>query len=295
MPKSCARNHICGILLAAGLALGLAAPAVRADTPGNFFTAPKSPADYVPDELKNVTVTEHLNQNIPLDLQFVDDEGHTVRLGDYFHGKRPVIMQLGYLGCPMLCSLVSQGMAESIKQVGLNVGADYEYLFVSIDPNETWQMANLKKQSYEKDYDRPGTAVGWHFLTGGKKEEIQQLADAVGFQFKWVESVHQYSHPAVVAILGPNGKICRYLYGVKFNPTTVRESLVEASNGQIGNTLDKVFLTCFHYDGTVGQYAWFAIGMMRVGGGITLAILASLLAYLHFFRRERVTPPHVAA
>jgi protein SCO1 len=285
MPKSCTRHLFASGLLLAALAVALTASPVRASPePGQFFAAPKTAADYVPDELKNVSVDEHLDTKIPLDLEFVDDDGNTVHLRDYFHGKRPVILQMGYLGCPMLCSLVSQGMADSIKQVGLNVGDDYEYLFVSIDPNEKPDMAKLKKESYEKDYDRPGTAAGWHFLTG-KQPQIKQLADAVGFEYKWVVSVHQFSHPAVVTILGPDGKVCRYLYGVKFKPTTVRESLVEASNGQIGNTLDKVFLTCFHWDGTQGQYAWFAIGMMRIGGVITILIVGCVLFYL--FRREQ--------
>jgi protein SCO1 len=289
MPKSCIHHRSWRTLFALGcvLVFALAVPAAQGDsaTPGAFFSAPRTAADFVPDELKNVTVEQHVNSNIPLDLQFVDEDGHPVRLGDYFRSKRPVILQMGYLGCPMLCTLIAQHMADSIKQVGLNIGEDYQYLFVSIDPNEKPDMAKLKKESYEKDYDRPGTAAGWHFLTG-LQPQIAQLAATVGFQYKWIESVHQYSHPGVVIILGPDGKICRYLNGITVTPTTLRESVVEASNGQVGTVLDTVFLTCFHYDGTQGQYAWFAIGMMRVGGVLTTLILGSVLIWLHFFRRD---------
>jgi protein SCO1/2 len=264
----------------------LAPPPARADEPGQFFPSLKSAGNFVPAEVRNVKVIEHLGHRIPLDLSFVDDDNHPVHLRDYFQGKRPVILQMGYLNCPMLCTIISEGMADSIKKVGLNVGSDYEYLFVSIDPDETPDQANLKKQSYEKEYDRPGTAAGWHFLTG-KEPDIKKLADAVGFEYKWIAAAHQFSHPAVVVILGPNGKVCRYLYGVKFNPTTVRESLVEASNEQIGNTLDRVFLCCFQWDGTQGQYSWVAIRMMQLGGAVTLLIVGGVLGYLHFFRRER--------
>lgn len=232
---------------------------------------------------KDVTVTEHTGAKLPLDLTFVDESGKTVTLGQYFQGKRPVVLQLGYYDCPMLCSYISQGLAASVKSISFTAGKDYELVFVSIDPKETPELAAQKKAAFLQDYGRDA-ADGWHFLTG-RQEQIQALAKADGFNYKWVESAGQYAHPAALTLCMPDGRISRYLYGVRFDPTTLRESLVEASNGQIGNTLDQVFLTCFRYDGHQGKYAWAAIGLMRIGGVLIMIIVGTVLTRM--FLKER--------
>jgi protein SCO1/2 len=236
-----------------------------------------------PDELKGITIDEHLNGQLPLDLTFTDERNRPVQLREFFTGKRPVILQLGYYSCPMLCSLVSRGLVDSLKPVQYTAGEDYELVFISIDPNEDWQLAQGKKRSFLKEYNRPGAENGWHFLTG-KAPEIEKVAKAVGFNYKWVPSVGQFSHPAAVAICTPDGKLSRYLYGVRFDEQTLRLSLVEASKGQIGTTVDHFLLTCFQYDGKQGKYAVTAMTMMRMGGALTMVVLFGVLFTL--FRRE---------
>src|SRR4051795_7375163 len=134
--------------------------------------------EVAPDELKNIGLDEHLNSQLPLDLAFVDETNHPVKLGDYFTGKKPVVLQLGYYGCPMLCDLISRGATTSLKELPLTAGKDFELVFISIDPNESWQLAQGKKRSWLREYDRPGTAAGWHFLTG-KADDIEAVAKAV--------------------------------------------------------------------------------------------------------------------
>jgi protein SCO1/2 len=236
-----------------------------------------------PDELKNVTLDEHPNTQLPLDAKFVDDTNHPVQFGKYFSGKKPVVLQLGYYGCPMLCDLVSKGATSSLKELPLTAGQDFEVVFISIDPNESWQLAQGKKRSWLREYDRPGTADGWHFLTG-TEEQIRRVAKAVGFNYKWVPSVGQFSHPAGLILCTPEGKISRDLYGVRFDPQTLRLSLVEASEGKIGTTTDRFLLTCFQYDGHQGKYALAAMALMRLGGAVTVVVLAGVL--IHLFRRE---------
>jgi protein SCO1/2 len=258
------------------------APAARAGmvTPEPPRTPRMEPA---PDELEGVTIDEHLNTALPLDLAFTDERNQPVRLGQYFTGKKPVVLQLGYYGCPMLCDLVSKGLTQSLKSVELNAGADFEVVFISIDPNENWQLAQGKKRSYLREYDRPGTESGWHFLTG-KADQIEQVAKAVGFNYKWVPSAGQFSHPAAITVCTPEGKLSRYLYGVRFEDQTLRLSLVEASEGKIGTTVDRFMLTCFQYDGRHGRYAMTAMTIMRLGGGLTMLVLGGVL--LTLFRRE---------
>jgi protein SCO1/2 len=236
-----------------------------------------------PDELKGITVDEHLNTQLPLDLTFTDERNRPVQLRQFFTGQRPVILQLGYYSCPMLCSLVSRGLVDSLKPVQYTAGTDYELVFISIDPNEDWQLAQGKKRSFLKEYNRPGAESGWHFLTG-KADAIEKVAKAVGFNYKWVPSAGQFSHPAVISICTPGGKLSRYLYGIKFDERTLRLSLVEASQGKIGTTVDHFLLTCFQYDGKQGKYAATAMTIMRMGGALTMVILGGVLFTL--FRRE---------
>jgi protein SCO1/2 len=245
---------------------------------------PRTPRmEPAPDELKNITVDEQFNGQIPLDLAFTDERNRPVQLGQYFNGSKPVVLQLGYYGCPMLCDLVSRGLTTSLKQVELNAGSDFDIVFVSIDPNESWQLAQGKKRSFLKEYGRAGTENGWHFLTG-KADQIERLAKAVGFNYKWVPSVGQFSHPAAITVCTPAGKISRYLYGVQFEEKTLRLSLVEASAGKIGTTVDHFMLTCFQFDGKQGRYAMTAMAVMRLGGVLTMVVLGGTLFVL--FRME---------
>jgi len=252
-------------------------PALRADTFGA-----NGNVGSVAAITKDITVDEHAGAQIPLDLTFVDETGRTVRLADYFKGNKPVVLQLGYYGCPMLCNLISTGIVDSLKNVKLNTGSDYDVLFVSIDPSETPKLAAEKKQSMLNAFGREGGS-GWHLLTG-KEPQIKQLAQTVGFNYRWIDSAGQYAHPAVIMVCMPDGKVSRYLYGVRFNPQTLRLSLVEASNGKVGSAVDKLYLTCFQYDGRQGKYALAAIGIMRAGGVLVMIIVATVL--IRMFRKE---------
>jgi protein SCO1/2 len=240
-------------------------------------------ADYAPPELKEVTVDEKPNQQLPLDAAFVDEMNRPVTLGQYFNQGRPVILQLGYYGCPMLCDLVSKGMVDSLREVDLVPGKDYDVVYVSIDPTEKFDLAQKKKRAYVQAYGRGGADTGWHFLTG-KEAAIQRVADAVGFRYRWVASAGQYSHPAAIMIATPEGKVSRYLYGVRFKEQTLRLSLVEASAGKIGTTTDRFLLTCFQYDGKQGRYAMAAMTLMRLAGALTAVALGTTLFIL--YRRE---------
>jgi len=265
--------------LVAPLAIAVPPAQEQPSTPTNWFVGGNAPPP-VPNEAKTVTVVEHLNTKIPLDLNFIDDAGNPVQLKQYFTGKKPVVLQMGYFGCPMLCSLVSQGLVTSLKDVSLNAGGDFEIVYVSIDPTEGPGMAHTKKQAYLESYGHGGSsASGWHLLTG-KKDQIDALAQAVGFQYKWIDSAQQFSHPAALIVLTPDGRVSRYLYGVKFDPQTVRLSLVEASDGKTGSSFDRFILTCFQYDGTQGRYSLAAIKLMKFGGVFTIFAVAGMVFWM---------------
>jgi protein SCO1 len=237
-----------------------------------------------PKILETVGVTEHLNGAIPLDAEFTDEAGNTVALGSYFAPGRPVILTLNYYRCPMLCSYELNGLVDGMKPLAWSLGDQFEVVTVSIDPRETPTLAAAKKQTYLSAYDRKDAAAGWHFLTG-KPAAIEALTKAVGFAYEYDNETDQYGHAAVVMVVTPEGRISRYLYGVQFDPATLKLGLLEAAKGKIGTPLERFILYCYHYDSNHGRYALAAMKVMRLGGAVAVLVLG--LAISTFWIRER--------
>lgn len=225
-----------------------------------------------PKSIESLDVIEHLDTQLPVELGFQDSDGKQVKLGDYFKKDRPVILSMNYSNCPMLCSLQLTALVRGLRDLEWSADQEFDFVSVSIDPKETYQRANLTKQKYFKEYQRAGTADGWHFLCGDQPE-ITKLANAIGLQYRYVEERKEYAHPAVLVVCTPDGRISRYLYGVQFPETTLKLALVEASEGKIGSTIDRFLLFCFHYDETSGRYAPTALNIMKIGGFATVFII----------------------
>lgn len=243
-------------------------------------------------QLEGVGVVEHLDQKLPLDLKFVDERGKPLQLQSLFDGTRPVVLTLNYTNCPMLCGLKLRGMIEALAEMSLEPGRDYRVVSVSIDPLESPMQARMAKQGYLREFGR-GDGQGWTFLTG-REPQIRALADAIGFQYQYVPERKEYAHAAVFMICTPDGRVSRYLYGIRFEPKTVQLSLVEAAQGRIGTTFDQVLLFCFHYDATSGNYAPAAVSLMKTGAAATVIVLA--LFFLPWKRAiARFTNPASAA
>ena len=236
----------------------------------------------------NATIDERLGHFVPADALFTDETGRVLRLGDYLNKGRPIVLQLGYFDCPMLCDVINAEMVSSLRQVKLDVGREYVVLSVSIDPNESWQKAYNQKNQYLKDLGKPGEAIGWHLLTG-TNESIASLTDAVGFRYEWVEEVKEWAHPAALIILAPDGKVTRYIYGVNYPPEVMRLSLVEASDGKIGSIMDRIILTCFRFNHATGKYQLVAWRALQIAAGITVAVMAlfTLPVWIRSIREAR--------
>jgi len=245
------------------------------------------PSNVRPPHLQNVGIEQHLDAQVPADLTFVDDTGRTVKLGDYF-GKKPLILNLVYYNCTMLCGEALAGLTGAMKMVKFDVGKEYEVVTVSFNPQETPAIAAAKKKDYLERYGRPGAASGWHFLTG-PPESINALTKAVGFQYQYDPRINQYAHATAIMVLTPQGRISRYFYGVDFPPKDLRLGLVEASQGKIGNLTDQVLLYCYHYDPQTGKYGAVINNILRLGAGVTILILGAFLFIL--FRLEKAAPP----
>jgi protein SCO1/2 len=245
------------------------------------------PANVRPPYLQNVGIEQHLDGQVPPDLTFTDDAGRTVKLGDYF-GRKPLILNLVYYNCTMLCGEALAGLSGAMKMVKFDVGNQFDVITVSFNPQETPAIAAAKKQEYLKRYGRPGAAAGWHFLTG-PAESINALTRAVGFQYQYDPKSQQYAHATAIMVLTPQGRISRYFYGVDYPPKDLRMGLVEASAGKIGNAVDQVLLYCYHYNPETGKYGAVITNILRLGAGLTILLLGGLLFIL--FRLEKAAPP----
>jgi protein SCO1 len=237
-----------------------------------------------PKRLKGVDVVEHLGERVPEALAFKDQDGKAVTLGDYLHDERPVILTFNYSSCPMLCSLQLTGFVDGLKKLDFAAGKQFRIVTVLLDPNETDETARRFRARYLAQYNRPGSENGWTFLTGSE-ETVRALAKAVGFSYSYNEARKEYIHPAAITLLAPDGKVARYLYGLQYPDKTLRLGIVEASEGRVGSSLDRLILYCFHYDSTEGRYAPIAARIMQLGGAVSLAVLAGFLTIL--IRRDK--------
>jgi len=270
-----------------GVALSLLLVASLAWSQGMTQGVMSPPANVRPPYLQNVGIEQKLDAQVPPNLTFVDDTGRTVTLGDYF-GKKPVILNLVYYNCTMLCGEALAGLTGALKMVKFDMGKEFEVVTVSFNPNETPAIAAAKKKDYLERYGRPGAAAGWHFLTG-PPESINALTKAVGFQYQYDPRINQYAHATAIMVLTPEGRISRYFYGVDFPPKDLRMGLVEASQGKIGNLTDQVLLYCYHYDPATGKYGAIVANMLKLGAGLTILLVGGMLLLL--FRLEKAAPP----
>jgi protein SCO1/2 len=240
----------------------------------------------LPSPFQRLGFDQRVGQQVPPDLAFRDEQGRTVRIGDYF-GKRPVVLALVYFRCPMLCPLTLNGLTRSLKGMSFDAGREFEVVVVSFDPRETPADAAAARREALHGYGRPDTAGGWHFLTGGP-EPIRRLTQAVGFRYFWDPQVRQFAHAAGIVVLTPRGVASRYLYGIEFPPRNVRLGLVEAAGNRIGSPVDQVLLYCFHYDPVQGRYSAATLKIVRLCAILCVVGLGLMIALL--LRREHQGP-----
>jgi protein SCO1/2 len=247
---------------------------------------PGTPSSTLPRALREIGFDQHLDRPVPLDVAFRDEAGAPVRLGDYF-GRRPVVLVFAYYDCPMLCTLVVNGLSSALGVLSLDPGKDFEIVTVSFNPRDTPATARAKKAAYLERYKRAGADGGWHFLTGDQPA-IDRLTKAAGFRYVWDEPTKQYAHPSGVMVLTPDGRLARYLFGIEYSPRDLRFAIVEASAGNIGSPADALLLYCYHYDPMTGRYGLVVMRALRLAGAATVLALGAFIIVM--VRRERRVP-----
>jgi protein SCO1 len=238
----------------------------------------------LPTALRDVRLEQKLDQQLPLDLVFRDENGQSVKLGQYF-GKKPVVLALVYYDCPMLCTQVLNGMVTSFRVLPFQIGKEFDVVTVSFDPRETSALAASKKNvyvNYLPERMHAGANEGWHFLTGDQAS-IAQLTDAVGFRYHYDEATKQFAHASGIMVTTPQGKLSRYFYGIEYPARDLRLGLIESAENKIGSPVDQLLLYCYHYDPATGRYGAVVMRIMRIAGIATLLAIAAMLLVLKRF------------
>lgn len=247
------------------------------------------PAGMRPPVLKDVGVDQLLDHQVPLDLEFKDETGRTVKLQDYANDK-PIVLSLVYYNCPQLCSLTLNGLMNVLKTLPMKAGKDFISLTVSFDPKETPELAADKRNTYLQKLANPELNDGWHFLTGDEKNTLA-LAKSVGFRFVWDPVSKQYAHSSALIIITPQGKISRYFYPSdvlsNFEPRDIRFGVLDASNGKVGSLADQVILYCYQYDPNRGTYGLVLMRITRIFAVITIITLAALILFLRHKTKQK--------
>ena len=245
------------------------------------------PSNEAPTILKNVDIEGHLNAQLPLDLAFRDETGRTVKVRDLMREGRPVIFAPVYYECPMLCTQVLNSLFTALGVISLDPGKDFTVVAMSFDPKEPHGLARDKKAAYMARYKRPGTESGFHFLTG-EQTSITQLLDTLGFKYQYDPAIDQYAHPAMIAVLTPDGRISKYFLGIDYSARDLRFALIEASEGHVGSTFERKVITwCYNYDPTTGTYGLLTMRLVQAGG--IVFIVGMLAFWTVMWRRERAT------
>jgi protein SCO1/2 len=284
---------VCLLLVACALWFAVAPAGAQSKYPESYLRYAGDPqkrgeaADVTPPQLKLVTFKQRLGDQLPLDARLTDDAGKSVALGDYFTTGRPVVLAFVYYRCPMLCTQVMNGISSALKALPFTPGQDFDVVLVSFDPRDTAADAAEKKRSHLQYWSTESTARGWHFLTADEKS-IQRVTSSAGFTYQWDERTQQFAHVSGVLVATPDGKLSRYFYGVEYSPKELRLALVESGEGRIGSVIDELLLYCFHYDPEAGRYGAVIMNLIRLGGVVTLAVMAGFI----LLSRRRVPGTH---
>ena len=234
--------------------------------------------------LEKVEIQQNLNGQLPLDAVFKDDAGRDVKFGDYLGGKKPVLLVFAYYECPMLCTLVLNGIVRVLNGVTLTPGKDFDVVAVSFNPLDTPELAAKKKANYLKTYHNAGTEAGWHFLTGAE-DQVRRMTDAAGFKYVYDPESKEYAHASAIYVVTPAGKLSHYFFGIEYAARDLKLALVEASQGKIGTLADRILLFCFHYDPVTGKYSVMILRMVKIAGALTLLAMAGGIILM--LRREQ--------
>jgi protein SCO1 len=230
------------------------------------------------EQQMKVGFDEKQGQYAALDTKLVNEAGDTVLLGDII--RRPTILNLVYFRCPGTCSPLMWGISKFIDEVDLQLGEDYQVITISFDYTENIDLGIKKKANYVNTMKKKDAAKYWQFFVSDSLN-IARLAQSVGFEYKFVNN--QFVHPTGLIALSSDGKITRYLRGIEFLPFDIKITMIEAANGKIGPSINRLLAICYSYDDKGNQ---FVFNVTRVSAIVIIFIVIVFFLYLVLTRKK---------
>jgi protein SCO1/2 len=230
------------------------------------------------DQQMQVGFDEKQGQFAALDIKLINEDSDTVLLRDII--DKPTILNLVYFRCPGTCSPLMWGISKFIDEVDLQLGTDYEVITISFDYTESIDLGIQKKANYVNTMKKKDSAKYWQFFVSDSIN-IAKLTQSVGFNYKYINN--QFVHPTGLIALSSDGKITRYLRGIEFLPFEIKITMVEAANGKIGPSINRVLAICYSYDENGNQ---FVFNVTRVSAIVIIFIAIMFFLVLVLTRKK---------
>lgn len=279
-------------ILAAALALlTLASLAVAQYYPSKDVTPAIPGVGRVASDARTagVRVDQKLDNQLPLNLEFTDEHGEKGPLKRFFNRKPVIILPIFYK-CPGICSQELSALVNVLnrfKNAEDQPGSRFDVLVLSIDYKETPKMAAEKEQTYLELYERKGTEAGWHFMVGSE-ESVNKLTDAMGFVFRRDPLNDNITHPAMMIVATPSGKISKYFLSTQYEQKPLLLSIGQAAEEKIGAVDDAPTLfSCINVDPNTGQVSVNVFRILQILGVVTvLALVFSIVRWNKKWNQE---------
>lgn len=286
------RALLFGLLLLCTAAAQAQSPLSPAPTDGDFDPTA------IPAQLRGVEVSQRIGSVVPLDAPLLDEKGNTVTLRDYLVDAEgepiPVLLNLGYYDCPLLCIPIRTGIADGARRASVVPGEDYRIVSISIKPEETPEVAELYRNRAFKRMNRiDATEDSWAFLTG-PESSVRPLANAVGFGYRYLPAQDDYAHGAYITFLSPGdgedreiGTVTSYLNGTAYPPQQLELAVNDAKTGSLGSPFAGLIAWCYQFSGAHGKFVIVAKNVMAIAGAIILCVLVVIIFFLFRWERAR--------
>ncbi|MCM8732367.1 SCO family protein [Hephaestia sp. GCM10023244] len=231
------------------------------------------------DPFAEARIDEHPGAQVPLDRPVIDQDDLRTTLARMSAGK-PILLIPVLHDCPNLCGLTLDGLADAMKASHVVGGRDAAVIAFGIDPKESAADA---RASLDRLAGRHPEIAGHIHATIADTATVHAVTDPIGYHFAYDPRIGQYAHAAAVAVLTPDGRFSRWLYGLSPDPADLTAALGAARVGKTGGFFHQLILLCYHYDPETGRYGVAIAWLIRVA---CIATVLAILLYVVLTRRR---------
>ena len=229
-----------------------------------------------PEVFNEVNIVEKLESSVD-NLSFIYNK-QLVTIDELTKDDIPTIINFVYYSCPKLCHLLTDGLVEVMNKTKLKLGIDYRVLTVSFDHRDNENTREAFQNKYRNLLMNKTNSNDWIFALDNNGSVIQ-FTEQLGFKFKFLPKEEEYAHGTALIFISPDKKITRYLYGIRFNETDFKYSILESKKNHSVSTIERLTLFCYNYDPDSNSYVLQARNIMKLSGLFTMLVLFIFTAF----------------